>query len=37
MFHLFKIMGSEWPALTSASFADSYSDCSITGTLPVLL
>ena len=23
--------------LTSASFADSYSDCSITGTLPVLL
>ncbi len=37
MFHLFQILGSEWPALTSASFADSYSDCSITGTLPVLL
>jgi hypothetical protein len=37
MFHLFQILGSELHALTSASFADSYSDCSITGTLPVLL
>jgi hypothetical protein len=37
MFRLFQILGSEWPALTSASFADSSSDCSNTGTLPVLL
>ncbi len=29
--------GLSWAWMTSASFADSYSDCSITGTVPVLL